>query len=95
VRSLLDIFRLRARQPSSADTARDRLQLLLAVERVQTSGQDFLPMMQKELIDVIRKYIPIEDERVRVKVDKVHGISVLELNVELPPGGSMPRAGAA
>lgn len=91
MRSLLDFFRLRARQPNSAELARDRLQLLLAVERVQTSGPDFLPLLQKELIEVIRKYVPIEDERVRVKLDRVHGISVLELNVELPAGAGAAR----
>ena len=80
--SLLSLFR---RQPrSSAETARERLQILLAHERAGLSGAEFLPQMQRELIEVIRKYVQVDDDRVQVTLDNDGNISVLEVNIELP-----------
>jgi len=80
--SLLSLFR---RQPrSSADTARERLQILLAHERAGLNGAEFLPQMQRELIEVIRKYVQVDDDRVQVSLDNDGNISVLEVNIELP-----------
>ncbi len=82
--SLLSLFR---RQPrSSAETARERLQILLAHERAGLNGADFLPQMQRELIEVIRKYVQVDDDRVQVSLDNDGNISVLEVNIELPAG---------
>ena len=80
--SLLSLFR---RQPrSSAETARERLQILLAHERAGLNGAEFLPQMQRELIEVIRKYVQVDDDRVQVSLDNDGNISVLEVNIELP-----------
>jgi cell division topological specificity factor len=80
--SLLSLFR---RQPrSSADTARERLQILLAHERAGLNGAEFLPQMQRELLEVIRKYVQVDDDRVQVNLDNDGNISVLEVNIELP-----------
>ncbi len=80
--SLLSLFR---RQPrSSADTARERLQILLAHERAGLAGAEFLPQLQRELVEVIRKYVQVDDDRVQVSLDNDGNISVLEVNIELP-----------
>jgi len=80
--SLLSMFR---RQPRpSAEAARERLQILLAHERAGLNGAEFLPQMQRELIEVIRKYVQVDDERVQVSLDNDGNISVLEVNIELP-----------
>ena len=80
--SLLGLFR---RQPrASAETARERLQILLAHERAGLNGAEFLPQMQRELIEVIRKYVQVDDDRVQVSLDNDGNISVLEVNIELP-----------
>ncbi|MBI2570786.1 MAG: cell division topological specificity factor MinE [Candidatus Schekmanbacteria bacterium] len=69
----------------SAATAKDRLQIVIARERAQVSAQDYLPSLQKDLIDVIRKYVTVEDGQVQLQVDHVDGCDVLEINVQLPP----------
>ena len=81
---LFDFFKLSRRGPSSADTARQRLQVLVALDRKGGGGPDFLPLLQKELLEVIRKYVEIEDERVNVDFQAGTGFSTLEVNVELP-----------
>lgn len=68
----------------SAHAARDRLQILLAHERAGLQGADFLPQLQREIIEVIRKYVEVDDDRVQVKLDRDQHLSVLEVNIELP-----------
>jgi cell division topological specificity factor len=81
----MSLFSLFKRQPpSSAHTARERLQILLAHERAGLNGAEFLPQMQRELIEVIRKYVQVDDDRVQVNLDNDGNISVLEVNIELP-----------
>lgn len=79
---IFDFFRL-ARQ-NTADTAKERLQVLLALERRPGRGADFLPQLQQELIEVIRKYVEIDTEKVTVELERGADISLLEVNIELP-----------
>ena len=82
--SLLDYFF--AKKPQSASVAKERLQILLAHERAGRSGPDFLPLLQKELIAVVRKYVEIRDEMIRVNLSgEGANTSVLEINVEFEP----------
>lgn len=95
--SLFDFFR-RPKQPSVAETARDRLQIVLAHERADRNAPDFLPALQKELLAVIKKYVPIDDDKVAVKLERDSGCSMLEVNVELPApkkGATRETAGVA
>ena len=78
-------------QRGSADAAKERLQILLSHERSGLSGADFLPKLQQEIIEVIRKYVEVDDQRVQVKLDREENLSVLEVNIELPSA----RAGTA
>jgi cell division topological specificity factor len=86
----LDFFRLSRPRPPTADLAKQRLQVIIAHER-HTGGPDFLPLLQKELIQVIRKYVEIDPARVRFGMEKGDGVSVLEVNIEIP-AGSQSRA---
>jgi cell division topological specificity factor len=81
--NLLD--RLFGRQPkNTAVEAKERLTILLAHERVTTGAPDFLPMMKQEILEVIRKYVAIDKDQVKVQMQRQQGVSVLELEVELP-----------
>ena len=84
---LLEYFRL-GRRPPSADTAKQRLQLVIAHDK-GAGGYEFLPLLQRELLEVIRKYVEIDPRKVTVDIERGDQISVLELNIELPPG--LPR----
>ena len=86
---LLDFFKLN-RQPPSAATAKQRLQVIIAHERAAGPAYDFLPLLQRELLEVIRKYIEIDPKKVKVDIEKGESISVLEVNIELPQ--SIPRS---
>jgi cell division topological specificity factor len=80
--SFLDYFR--NNRKTSASTARDRLQIIVAQERMTRNGPDYLPMMKEDLLLVIRKYIMVEDGAVRIQLDKDGDYEVLELNITLP-----------
>ncbi|MEW6446047.1 MAG: cell division topological specificity factor MinE [Pseudomonadota bacterium] len=85
--SLLSFFR--GKKESTAKQAKERLQIIIAHERAQIhgesrSGHDFLPKLEKELLEVIRRYVNVSDEAVKVKLDREDGVEVLELNIVLP-----------
>ena len=85
---LLDIFRTRSQEPS-AKMAKERLQILIAHERAQ--GQErtphYLPEMQKEILEVIRKYVHVEDDAVKFEVEHNEQFELFELNITLPEKG--------
>lgn len=81
--SLMDYFR-KERSESTASIAKERLQILVAHDRVSSRGPDYLPKMQQELLAVIRKYITIDDDQVQLNLEQQGTTSVLELNVMLP-----------
>ena len=68
----------------SAVHAKERLQIVMAHERVGRSGPDYLPMLQQELLAVIAKYVDIDANKVEVKLDRGGDCSTLEVNIELP-----------
>ena len=80
---LLDFFR-RTKHEQSASTAKQRLQVLLTLERATLQGPDFLPLLQRELLDVIRKYVEIDDDKVKVEFERDQTVSMLEVQIELP-----------
>lgn len=86
--NLLDLFR---KQPPSAPAARERLQILMAHERVGAKGPDFLPKLHKDLLRVCKKYMQISDDKVSVRVEELGNISMLEVNIELPGGAPYAR----
>ena len=78
---LRELFR---REPASAPQARERLQLVLAHERAGREAADYLPALQRDLLEVIKKYVAIDDDKVQVQVDRGDEMSKLEVNIELP-----------
>jgi cell division topological specificity factor len=68
----------------SAKYAKERLQIIIAHERVQRDKPDYFAAMQKDILDVIAKYVSINKDDVRVELDRQDGCSILELNVTLP-----------
>jgi len=76
----------------SAEAARDRLQVLLAHERANASQPDYLPQMHRDIVDVIRRYVEVEDQKIEVQVEHAGNMSVLEVNIELPPLPARPKA---
>jgi cell division topological specificity factor len=75
---------IKKEEPSSASIAKERLQIIVAHERSKRNSPDYLPKMQEEILDVIRKYVNIDQDKVSVQLDNSDSYSVLELNVTLP-----------
>lgn len=87
---MLNIFgglRKKNKEATSADVAKNRLQILIASNR----GQSQLPalkVLEEEILQVLKKYVEITEENVDLKLeeDKSTGLEMLELNVTLPDG---------
>jgi cell division topological specificity factor len=67
----------------SAAIAKERLKIVLAHERAGRHAPDFLPKLQKELIDVVCRYVEIRHDMIRVNLGKSGETSLLEINIEL------------
>ena len=52
---------------------------------------DFLPKLQRELIDVVGRYVESRDDMIRVNLGKSGETSLLEINIEID--GAKPRPG--
>lgn len=81
--ALID-YLLGKNKKTSASQAKDRLQILLAHERSQAKTPAYLPKMREEILQVIAKYIDINEADFQISLDEEQGFEVLELNVVLP-----------
>lgn len=68
----------------TASIAKERLQVIIAHERSKRKQPDYLPAMQQEIMDVIKKYVEIDMDAIDVQLENDGNCSVLELNVTLP-----------
>ncbi len=78
---LLALFR---RTPPSASVAKERLRIIVAQERSSRGGADYMPLLRRELLDVIRKYVNVDPAAVQINVEREDGHEVLEFSVALP-----------
>ena len=78
---LLALFR---RRPPTASLAKERLRIIVAQERNQRGGPDYLPLLRGELLEVIRKYVQVDVDQVEINLEAEDGHDVLELSVALP-----------
>ena len=71
----------------SAPVARERLQILLAHERVASRGQtDLLGLLREEILAVISRHVSFEPDKVQIKMDRGKSVSTLEVDIEIPNG---------
>jgi cell division topological specificity factor len=80
---LLDIFRS-ARPKGTASLAKERLQILVAHDRTERNRPSYLPKLQHEILQVIRKYVEVDTSAVSVNYEQEDSREVLELNIVLP-----------
>jgi len=76
----------------TAAVAKERLQLILAHERVgRNAGEpDYLPDLQRDLIAVIGKYIKIDPKDIKVNLEQREDLDILEVKIELPEKTEQP-----
>jgi cell division topological specificity factor len=79
----MNLFRLIFPQRrGTASIAKERLKIVLAHERAGRSAPDFLPMLQKELLAVVGRYVEMRDDMIRVTLGKSGETSTLEINID-------------
>ena len=75
-------------KPSSKEAAKERLHLVLMQDRANVSA-DFLDLMVNEIVEVIKKYIDIDEEAIDVRLtnetddDGVQGVPALYANIPI------------
>jgi len=77
---------------TSASVAKDRLQLILINERGDGPSPDYLPRLQKELVEVISRYVKINPDDIKVNLEREDALEVLEVKIEMPQGAEKPSA---
>ena len=65
----MSIFRIFSKK-TSAPTARERLQVLLAHERSSVGQSDLVSVLREEILAVIAKHVQVVSDRVNVKMDR-------------------------
>jgi cell division topological specificity factor len=78
----MTLFKLFRR--GSAPIARERLQILLAHERVARSQPDLLGLLREEILAVISRHVSFEPDNVQIKMNRGKSTSTLEVDIEIP-----------
>ena len=86
--TLFDLFKRRG----SAPVARERLQVLLAYERKNRNQPDLVAILREEIMAVITRHIHVDQDDVRVNMDRGETMSTLEIDVQIPNVGTMQMA---
>jgi len=79
---LRDLFKKNRQQ--SASIAKERLQILVAHERLERNSPSYLPKLKQDLMKVICKYVAVDQNDIQVKLGKDGNNDILELNIMLP-----------
>ncbi|MCK5661936.1 MAG: cell division topological specificity factor MinE [Thiotrichaceae bacterium] len=72
---------------NTAAVAKERLQIIVAHARRQRDPSTLdciLPHLQQELLEVVRKYIMVDDDDIKINLERDGDYEILELNITLP-----------
>ncbi|MBO0345364.1 cell division topological specificity factor MinE [Roseibium limicola] len=74
-----------ARRGESASVAKNRLQILLAHERMgDGSDAKLISELREDILEVVRKRMNIDPDAVRLEMDRSGDITTLGIDIELP-----------
>ncbi len=79
----MSLFRF-LKSRGTAPVARERLQILLAYERVALGPRDLVAILRDELLATIARHVQIDPEKLTVKMDRAGTVSTLEIDLEIP-----------
>ena len=74
-------------KPSSAQTAKDRLKVIVASEQGlgRRLSQDKIDQMKKEIMQVVSRYVRgVDEQHSQMQVRSEANIEMLEMNINLP-----------
>ena len=77
------------RKSNTASIAKERLQIIVAHERVKNmdGNPDFMQDLQRDILEVVRRYLPVESEQINIAMERDGDCDVLELNIVLSDDG--------
>lgn len=82
----MSLFDFLKPKKNTASVAKERLRIIVAQERSSRGAPDYLPLLQRELLEVIRKYVSVDVDAVKVEMAKDGDHDVLDISVSLPDG---------
>lgn len=85
----------RKKERTTAAVAKERLQIIVSHESNRKTGPDIIKQLQKELIEVLSKYIKVDQDQIKVLLERNGDQSVLELNVTLPESFTLSQQTSA
>ncbi len=85
---LLDYF-ISSRPKGNASLAKERLQILVARDRIARDKPSYLPQLQQEILEVIRKYVEVDMDAISVNYEQAESHEILELNIILPDSSAL------
>lgn len=72
------------KKTNTANTARERLMVVVAHQRGIGGTAAYLPRLREEILAVVRKYVQVSDNAVDIKVEQKDGLDVIEMDITLP-----------
>ncbi|WP_343191974.1 cell division topological specificity factor MinE [Buchnera aphidicola (Formosaphis micheliae)] len=79
---ILDLFLVR--KNNTANLAKERLKIILTKNNRHLNEPDYFIALKKDVLTVIRKYVQINPDMVKIKFDKIEkNLSRLKLNITL------------
>jgi cell division topological specificity factor len=73
----------------TAAVAKNRLAAVIAYERdARTQTSDFMPALQRDLIEVLSRYFPVNPDDININRETQGNGEVLEINITLPESGA-------
>jgi cell division topological specificity factor len=85
--TLLAFIKKRLNRPNTAQMAKERLQIIVAHERLNRGDRKDggnLQELQQKLIDMVAEFLGVDKAQVNVELQRDKNRSVLELNVTMP-----------
>lgn len=80
--SLFDLFR--RRQPSTAATAKERLQVIIASEGHGGASSEIVQQIKQAVMEAISKFITVQPSDISVERDTRNNMEMLSVSVSLP-----------
>ena len=84
---------LAGRNRNTANEAKNRLRFIVEQQRSLRGAPDYLPLLQRELLEVIKTYIHVDIDAVKVDLHKDGEHELLDISVTLPEKGATAASG--
>ncbi len=68
----------------SANLAKERLKIVIEHNRADAKRPEFLKKMQREILEVVNKYVQVDIDDINANIANQGDSEVLELNILLP-----------